>query len=274
MTDGKGHSARARRQERVAKVVWGTLLLVMGVLFTLHDMGRIDLSGGGGAAQAFAAGNAVDGDPQTRWASSFSDRQWLAVDLGAVRPLRRIGIHWEDAFAREYQLAVSNDGLTWTTVRSVTNGDGGLDEHEVDATGRYVRLTGITRSTRYGFSVWELQVFDASGALVSQGMRATASSLEGRGAFAHWLRFWPLLMVAAGLPLVLAPRDDTNQVMGVVLTALGTFWQLQRLEVVPWGFRETASLLLIVIGLLILLQSLRRPEAPDPGGPGAGGDAR
>jgi hypothetical protein len=53
-----------------------------------------------------------------------------------------------------------------------------------------------------------------------------------------------------------------------VLTALGTFWQLQQLGIVPWGFRETFSVVLIVAGLLILTQSLRRGDRRDPDGPG------
>ena len=55
--------ARAQRQERVAKVVWGTFFITMGVLFTLHDMGRIDL---GEPSTEFSASRAVDGDSQTR----------------------------------------------------------------------------------------------------------------------------------------------------------------------------------------------------------------
>jgi hypothetical protein len=64
--EGKGPGVRARRQERVAKMVWGTLFLVMGVLFTLHDMGRINL---GEPRNELAAENAVDGDEKTRWGS-------------------------------------------------------------------------------------------------------------------------------------------------------------------------------------------------------------
>src|SRR3977135_594120 len=60
--------ARALRQERLAKMVWGSLFVVMGVLFTLHDMRRIDL---GEPKQEFAAGHAVDGDDKTRWGSAF-----------------------------------------------------------------------------------------------------------------------------------------------------------------------------------------------------------
>ena len=85
-----GAKARAQRQERVAKVVWGSLFVVMGVLFTLHDKGRIDL---GEPMQEFAAEHALDGDAKTRWSSAFSDPQWLTVDLGAVTHLSRIRLN-------------------------------------------------------------------------------------------------------------------------------------------------------------------------------------
>jgi hypothetical protein len=262
--------ARARRQERVAKMVWGSLFVVMGVLFTLHDMGRIDL---GEPAHEFAAEHAVDGDAKTRWSSAFGDPQWLTVDLGVVAPLSRIQINWEAAYATGYELQVSSDGANWTTARRVTGAQGGIDEQEVGATARYVRLMGNRRATPYGYSLWELQVFDSAGTLISQGKPATASSMEDQGPFVLWLRFWPLLLVASGLPLLLAPRNDANQVVGMVLTALGTFLQLQGLGLVPWGFRQTSSGVLIVVGVVILLQSLRRSDRPDEGGSGPAGDA-
>jgi NedA-like, galactose-binding domain/LiaF transmembrane domain len=261
---------RARRQARVAQVVWGSLFLVMGVLFTLHDMGRIDL---GEPAPEFPAANAVDGDLKTRWSSAFRDPQWLAVDLGAATALGRVRITWEEAYAKAYELQVSSDGADWTTVRRVTDGKGGIDEQEIGATARYVRLMGVRRVTPYGYSVWELQVFDSAGQLVSEGKPATASSIEGQGPFRLWLRFWPLLLVASGLPLFLAPRDDAGQVVGIVLAATGTLLQLQSLGVVPWGFRQIASAVLIMVGLVILLQSQRRREGPDEGGSGPSGFA-
>jgi F5/8 type C domain-containing protein/cell wall-active antibiotic response 4TMS protein YvqF len=261
--------ARAVRQERVAKLVWGSLFVVMGVLFTLHDMGRIDL---GEPKNEFAAGHAVDGDDKTRWSSAFHDPQWLTVDLGVATPLSKVRISWEAAYAKDYELQVSTDGSQWTTLRHVKDGEGGSEEQEVDATARYVRVTGTRRATPYGYSIWELQVFDAKGALVSQGKPARASSLEDAGPFFLWFRFWPLLMVAGGLPLLLAPRSDTNQVFGLVLTALGAFLQLQSLGLVPWGLRQTSAVVLIVVGVVILLQSQRRSERPDDG-VGPAGDA-
>ena len=269
MMQRKEAKARAVRQERVAKMVWGSLFVVMGVLFTLHDMGRIDL---GEPKNEFAADHAVDGDDKTRWSSAFHDPQWLTVDLGVATPLSKVRINWEAAYAKDYELQVSTDGSQWTTVRHVKDGEGGSEEQEVDATARYVRVMGTRRATPYGYSIWELQAFDAKGARVSLGKPARASSMEDAGVFLLWFRFWPLLMVAGGLPLLLAPRSDTNQVFGLVLTALGAFLQLQSLGLVPWGLRQTSAVVLIVVGVVILLQSQRRSERPDDG-VGPSGDA-
>ena len=255
--------ALARRQERVAKFVWGSLFVVMGVLFTLHDMGRINL---GEPRREFTAENAVDGDVGTRWSSAFHDPQWLSVDLGTPLPLGRIRITWEEAHAKDYELQVSNDGVRWTTARQVRDSEGGVQEQELEGTARFFRLLGTKRSTPYGYSVWELQVFDSSGHLVSEGKPVRASSLEGPNPFALWARFWPLLLVASGLPLILVPRDDASQIVGVVLAGVGTFVQLSGLGIIPWGLRESAAVVLVVVGLVILLQSRRRNGSTDDGG--------
>jgi len=270
MMERKEAKARAVRQERVAKLVWGSLFVVMGVLFTLHDMGRIDL---GEPRNEFAAGRAVDGDVTTRWSSAFRDSQWLMVDLGSPVALSRIRLNWEAAYAKDYEVQISSDGSNWTTARRVTDAHGGVDEQELGQTARYVRVMGTRRGTPYGYSLWELEVFDSAGDLVSRGKPATASSMEDRGPFFLWVRFWPLMLVATGLPLLLAPRNDANQVVGLVLAALGTFLQLQDLGIVPWGLRQTSSVVLVVVGVVILLQSQRRSDRPDDRGPGATGNA-
>jgi hypothetical protein len=260
--------ARARRQARVAKIVWGTFFLTMGVLFMLHDMGRIDL---GEPLPELGPERAVDGDDKTRWSSCFRDPQWLAVDLGTETAIGRVRLNWEAAYAKDYELQVSNDGTHWTTAKRVRDGTGGVEDQDVNATARYVRMMGTRRATPYGYSLWELQVFDSAGTLLSQGKAATASSVEDRLPFLLWLRFWPLVLVATGLPLLIAPRDDASQVFGMVLTAGGTALQLHVLGVIPWGFRQTGAAVLIVVGLVILVQSQRRGERNDESGPGRAG---
>ncbi|BCJ50632.1 penicillin acylase [Actinoplanes sp. NBRC 14428] len=106
------------------------------------------------------ASHAVDGNLGTRWASSWSDNQWLRIDLGSSRPVARMVIRWEDAYASAYRTEVSPDGTTWTQVAAVTGANGGTDTVTFPAvTARYVRLTGQTRATSYGFSAYEVELY-------------------------------------------------------------------------------------------------------------------
>ncbi|MEV6980170.1 penicillin acylase family protein [Sphaerisporangium sp. NPDC051017] len=108
----------------------------------------------------YPAGNAVDGDPTTRWASASSDDQYLQVDLGSAKTVSRVVLRWEAAYAAAYAIQTSADGSTWTTVASTTTGDGGVDNVTFSpATARYVRMKGVTRGTTYGYSLYELEVY-------------------------------------------------------------------------------------------------------------------
>jgi hypothetical protein len=105
-------------------------------------------------------GKAVDGDPTTRWGSSWSDNQWISVDLGSVRTVGRVILRWETAYGRAYRIEVSADNSTWRTVWSTTTGDGGVDNDVFAATtARYVRMTGVSRGTSYGYSLYEFEVY-------------------------------------------------------------------------------------------------------------------
>src|SRR5436190_573042 len=133
------------------------------------------------------ASAAVDGDPGTRWSSVFSDPQWLQVDLGATASIDQVTLTWEAAYAKAFQLQVSADAATWTTIYSTTTGTGGTQTLTVTGSGRYVRVYGTVRATAWGYSLWEFQVFGSMGgtgcgaANAAQGRPATASSAESAG---------------------------------------------------------------------------------------------
>jgi hypothetical protein len=110
----------------------------------------------------YPASAAVDGDTGTRWSSSFSDPQWLEVDLGVDATISRVVLNWERAYARAYQIQVSTDGVTWSTISATTTGTGGTQTLNVTSQGRYVRMYGTARSTGYGYSLWEFQVFGSA----------------------------------------------------------------------------------------------------------------
>jgi len=106
-------------------------------------------------------GHVCDGDLRTRWSSIYSDPQWIIVDLESVYEIGRVNIFWETAYAKVYEVQVSLDGTIWRTVYSMTNGDGGVNVAIFPkTTARYVRLFGRTRGTSWGYSVWELEVYE------------------------------------------------------------------------------------------------------------------
>ena len=107
----------------------------------------------------FTPGQATDGDYATRWSSSWTDNEWIQVDLGSPKAFRTVQLVWESAFAKGYRIQTSNDGTSWSTLTEVTNGDGNVDTVTVNGNARYVRVQGVTRGTGYGYSLYELGVF-------------------------------------------------------------------------------------------------------------------
>ncbi|MEO3853587.1 discoidin domain-containing protein [Acrocarpospora sp. B8E8] len=136
-----------------------------------------------------AAGNAVDGNTGTRWSSLATADQWLQVDLGSSIPLTRVILNWEAAYATAYKVQGSQNGTTWTDLRSVTGGDGGIDTWDITGSARYVRMLGITRATGWGYSLWEFQVYGEPGgttdpcpaANAALNKPSSASSIQNAG---------------------------------------------------------------------------------------------
>ncbi|MBB5077147.1 galactose-binding domain-containing protein [Nonomuraea endophytica] len=130
------------------------------VVETLLSQGK-PASSSSKEGSSYSSGKAFDGNlTSTRWASlEGRDPEWVRVDLGSVQQISRVKLFWEAAYGKAYQIQVSPDASTWSTVYSTTSGDGGLDDLTLTASGRYVRMYGTARGTTYGYSLWEMQVY-------------------------------------------------------------------------------------------------------------------
>jgi len=114
-----------------------------------------------GTGAPFPPSDATDGNWTTRWASDWSDPQWIEVDLGQVTTIDHIQLGWEAAYGESYQVQVSNDDTNWTTIYSTTSGTGGVDDFNVSGSGRYVRLYLTQRGTTYGYSLYEFGIYSS-----------------------------------------------------------------------------------------------------------------
>ncbi|WP_418552946.1 discoidin domain-containing protein, partial [Longibaculum muris] len=120
------------------------------------------------AKYAFDGIGSGEGDFQSRWASDRKHNDdWIYVDLEASYEITDIVLEWEGAYAKEYKLQVSEDGENWTDISHVTDGKAGITEfnYEEPTTGRYVRMLGVEPVNKYGYSIWEFEVY---GALVGE----------------------------------------------------------------------------------------------------------
>ncbi|MBN2406380.1 MAG: discoidin domain-containing protein [Elusimicrobia bacterium] len=123
---------------------------------------------------------AADGNMETRWGSEHKDDQWLQIDLGEKTEMSGVRIAWENAFAKKYEVAVSDDGEKWKTVYSEGNSDGGMDDITFDKTvnARFIKIHASKRATEYGVSIFEVMTKAPGEESSDSGIKAKASTEE------------------------------------------------------------------------------------------------
>jgi hypothetical protein len=104
---------------------------------------------------------ANDGNPSSRWSSSYADNQWWQVDLGSVREINRVELNWETAYASRYRVRTRRSSRNaWSTAATVTISSAGLKVHTFPVrNARYLRIEGDQRATPWGISLWDVRVF-------------------------------------------------------------------------------------------------------------------
>ena len=113
-------------------------------------------------ASSGTANLAFDGNTGTRWESEKSDPQWLYVDLGEEKEIDKVGFVWEGAYASKYYIQLSDNGEDWKTVAVVRASDVKTVAIDLGKTykTRYVKMLGTKRGTIYGYSIWEMAVWE------------------------------------------------------------------------------------------------------------------
>jgi CxxC motif-containing protein (DUF1111 family) len=110
------------------------------------------------------AAAAVDADDvNSRWGSKFTDDESMTLDFGSTQLITRVRIKWENAHAIKYLLQVSDDNANWTTIKTVDDSAGGVEDLTgLNGQGRYLRVQGVKRSTQYGYSIIDIKAFSGT----------------------------------------------------------------------------------------------------------------
>ena len=148
--------------------------------------------------------NLVDGNPRTRWCGVKTEPQAVVLDLRRPTRIGTVVLHWETAYASGYSLETSSDLRTWTPLFATSTGDGGVDVDRVSGTGRFLRVSMTERGTKYGYSLYDIEVraqdalvpadysasFDPSAVLLQSEKTATStltvSNASSRQVEAGW----------------------------------------------------------------------------------------
>jgi hyaluronoglucosaminidase len=137
---------------------------------TVHAYPRTggpDLAAGARAASSgdetadFPASALTDGDPGTRWSSPAQDDAWVQAELPQAARIGRVVLRWQDAYASRYTILTSADGQSWHTAAVISDGRGGTESVRLDAAAdtRFIRVQGMERGTKYGYSLYSLQAY-------------------------------------------------------------------------------------------------------------------
>ena len=95
---------------------------------------------------------------------------------------KTVVLDWETASAQNYTIDGSSNASTWTNLATKT----GMTSynHRIDSisgltgTYRYVRMNGTTRTTGYGYSIWEFRVYGTSSGGGGGGGTACTTNVE------------------------------------------------------------------------------------------------
>lgn len=171
----------------------------------------------------------IDGDLTTRWSAQTTDPagpEWIRWDLGEIRQVGYLGLAWHQGDRRtsQFDLQVSDDGATWTTVVAAASSGGETVDLEAVELGvppesglqtRYLRYLGHGNSSGNGWnSINDVRVYppNPDGAVVEE----LASSLPEPDPDAEpWTT--PGLVEPDGEPYALTPpAPATGQTVNVL----------------------------------------------------------
>ena len=174
---------------------------------------------------------AFDGDSTvSRWESAAADPQAITVNLGSNASITSVVVKWENASGKTYTIETSTNGTSWTNFATEPNCPAGpvTKTYNNTATAKYVRLTGTTRSTAFGYSPFEIEVYGLPGATNTDPAPVITSAASKNGAVGNIFSYQitgtntPTSFNATGLPAGLSINQSSGTITGTP-TVQGTF---------------------------------------------------
>jgi hypothetical protein len=102
--------------------------------------------------------------------------------------------------------------------------------------------------------------------LIALGTIFILDNLGYVDAFRFW-DYWPVVLIGFGLSSLIAPKDAGDSAGGAVMTAVGTFFLLRKLDVINWRIRDVWPAFLVLAGVALIARALTERRVPRPDDP-------
>ena len=117
-----------------------------------------------------SAANVTDGLYSTRWGSKEENQEfeneWIRIDLQEIQEIDKLIIEWESAYAKTYEVRISDDLTKWETIYTTTNGEGYTSIIRTPFSARhimvYCRRKSLVENRYYGYSILEIEAYGAA----------------------------------------------------------------------------------------------------------------
>ncbi|MFA8449712.1 MAG: discoidin domain-containing protein [Bacteroidales bacterium] len=138
--------------------------------------------------KGYNASNITDNNLGTRWASDWSDNQYVEVDLDQIQQVSSVSSLWENGSSNDYKIEYKNDQGKWLEVQYLTRYkgqslidiDGPMPYYKRDfdvkasevkgkrkalnmdffntVNASAIRIHGINRNEKYGYSIYQVKI--------------------------------------------------------------------------------------------------------------------
>ncbi len=153
------------------KTTHPVLVLMLAALVSLAafsaSAANVALTSAGATATASSGGtpaNVLDNNGSTAWTSNANNAEWLRVQFNQLYTINVVQLQWGTGWGLGYDILVSQDGATWSTVYQARGHIGG-GTHTISfepVTCRYVMVQGVQRGTTGGYVINTLNAYEGT----------------------------------------------------------------------------------------------------------------
>ena len=130
-----------------------------------------------------------EGTTLTNWrCKAGTSPAWLSIDFGYSKEIGGLVIDWRGKeYATAYDVLLSDDGMEWTTVYSVGDGNGGRDYvYLPEQEGRILKIVCKKSESAKGFAVAKLQVEGPEFGASANNFFAAIAGQQRRGLYPRY----------------------------------------------------------------------------------------